>query len=300
MDEVKTLKRIAELFPVLSKSLKKGDCGRICVIGGSDVYTGAPYFSAVTPSRIGADLVYVHTHPFAAPVIKSFSPELIVHPSLDFEDVKITLGRVDGIIFGPGLGREKPKLTNLLKNVIEFVKNTPKISLVIDADGLYLILDCLTQVRGCSNIILTPNFREFERLYKHVFPNSHDSEHTEKVKYLASNLAINVFAKGENDVITDGNTVKLGQLETSLRRCGGQGDILSGVISLFSFWSFLRDKSCNALNSKHILEASFAASDFQRLVSRRTFQKIGRSMNASDIISEIPDFVRELDKLTIP
>jgi len=31
--------------------------GRIAVIGGSEDYTGAPYFSAMASARLGADMV---------------------------------------------------------------------------------------------------------------------------------------------------------------------------------------------------------------------------------------------------
>lgn len=35
----------------------KGQLGRVAVIGGSEDYTGAPYFSAMASARLGADMV---------------------------------------------------------------------------------------------------------------------------------------------------------------------------------------------------------------------------------------------------
>lgn len=35
-----------------------GQMGRIAVIGGSEDYTGAPYFSAMASAKLGADMVY--------------------------------------------------------------------------------------------------------------------------------------------------------------------------------------------------------------------------------------------------
>lgn len=32
--------------------------GRVAVIGGSEDYTGAPYFSAMASAKLGADMVY--------------------------------------------------------------------------------------------------------------------------------------------------------------------------------------------------------------------------------------------------
>lgn len=74
------------IIPKLSNGKYKGQYGRIGVIGGSLEYTGAPYFSAITAMKVGADLSHVFCHTNAAAVIKSYSPDLIVHPVLDHED----------------------------------------------------------------------------------------------------------------------------------------------------------------------------------------------------------------------
>ena len=71
-----------QAIPPLSHSLHKGQCGRIGIIGGSKEYTGAPYLSAISALRTGADIVHVFCSPSAATVIKSFSPDLVVHPHL--------------------------------------------------------------------------------------------------------------------------------------------------------------------------------------------------------------------------
>ena len=51
------------------------------------MYTGAPYFAAISALKAGADLVHVFCEREAGQVIKSYSPELIVHPVLDTEYV---------------------------------------------------------------------------------------------------------------------------------------------------------------------------------------------------------------------
>jgi len=37
-----------------------GQLGRVAVIGGSEDYTGAPYFSAMASAKLGCDMVYRH------------------------------------------------------------------------------------------------------------------------------------------------------------------------------------------------------------------------------------------------
>jgi ATP-dependent NAD(P)H-hydrate dehydratase len=48
---------------------------------------------------------------------------------------------------------------------------------------------------------------------------------------------VTIVAKGETDVITDGTTVMQCSHVGSPRRCGGQGDILAGVIATFANWA---------------------------------------------------------------
>ena len=45
-------------------------------------FLGAPYYAAISSLKAGADLSHVYCLEAAASVIKSYSPELIVHPVL--------------------------------------------------------------------------------------------------------------------------------------------------------------------------------------------------------------------------
>jgi ATP-dependent NAD(P)H-hydrate dehydratase len=45
-------------------------------------YSGAPYFSSMSSLRVGADLSYVLTTQEASPIIKGYSPEMMVLPIL--------------------------------------------------------------------------------------------------------------------------------------------------------------------------------------------------------------------------
>lgn len=82
----KLLRLSRTIVPKLSDCKHKGQYGRIGVVGGSLEYTGAPYFAAISALKIGADLAHVFCQKEAAVVIKSYSPELIVHPLLDSEN----------------------------------------------------------------------------------------------------------------------------------------------------------------------------------------------------------------------
>lgn len=52
------LKEIRLIFPKLTDKLKKGDCGRIGVIGGSTQYSGAPYFASISTIKTICFFIY--------------------------------------------------------------------------------------------------------------------------------------------------------------------------------------------------------------------------------------------------
>ena len=76
------LQKVKSIVPRLTNSMHKGECGRVAVFGGCVLYTGAPYFAAISALKTGADLVHVFCEKAAGGVIKGYSPELIVHPVL--------------------------------------------------------------------------------------------------------------------------------------------------------------------------------------------------------------------------
>ena len=59
-----------------------GQLGRVGVIGGSEDYTGAPYFSAMASARLGCDMVGSFFFLFFFPFLSSFLPLLFLFFSL--------------------------------------------------------------------------------------------------------------------------------------------------------------------------------------------------------------------------
>lgn len=80
------MKALKEILPKLDKFKHKGMNGRIGVVGGCYEYTGAPYYSAISMLKGGGDLAHIFCTESAAIPIKSYSPEIIVHPYLFAEE----------------------------------------------------------------------------------------------------------------------------------------------------------------------------------------------------------------------
>ncbi|XP_017014803.2 ATP-dependent (S)-NAD(P)H-hydrate dehydratase [Drosophila takahashii] len=267
------------VVPKLTNNKHKGQYGRIGVIGGSLEYTGAPYFAAISSIRVGADLAHVFCHSNASAIIKSYSPDLIVHPVLDCVDTveKITpwLDRLHVIVIGPGLGRE-PGILKTASNLLKICMDVQK-PVVIDADGLFLLNDNLDLICGQRNVILTPNVMEFRRLFGEDI-----NEARKKMSLLGDGVV--VLEKGANDKIHFPQINEVHTLPTggSGRRCGGQGDLLSGSLATFFYWSL----QSNQENPAFI--AACASSYFVKRLNSAAFQKFGRSLLASDMVNEIP------------
>lgn len=220
--EVDAERVIREITPVLDRSRHKGQAGNIAVIGGCREYTGAPYFAAISALKIGADLSHVFCTKDAAPVIKSYSPELIVHPVLeesysvreeDKKNISIKvlaevgkwLERFDCLVIGPGLGRD----TFLLDCVSDIIRHARKsnIPIVIDGDGLFLVTNHLELVSGYALAVLTPNVNEYKRLVQKVLSSEVNNEDpAEQVLTLSKQIGgVTILRKGKSDLISDGD-----------------------------------------------------------------------------------------------
>ncbi|KAM5558656.1 hypothetical protein ABKV19_020376 [Rosa sericea] len=242
------------ITPTLDPNRHKGQAGKIAVIGGCREYTGAPYFAAISALKIGADLSHVFCTRDAASVIKSYSPELIVHPILEEsysvrdEDKSFILEKVlgevdkwmerfDCLVIGPGLGRD-PFLLDCVSKIIKHARQS-NVPIVIDGDGLFLITNWLDLVSGYHLAVLTPNVNEYKRLVQKVLScEVNDEDAREQLLSLAKRIGgVTILRKGKADLISDGETVESVSIYGSPRRCGGQGDILSGSVAVFLTWA---------------------------------------------------------------
>ena len=209
--------------------------------------------------------------------------------------------------------------------------------LVLDADGLYLVGQDASIVRGYHRAVLTPNIVEFKRLSQNLGLDP-STPSDERASLVSKELGgVTVLQKGSNDTIAvdttgDAADLKASQLEGAneafekakevvhvdtqggKKRCGGQGDVLSGSVgtimawgkcyedgafgsvpSIPSFHSLIlvnRDKSIPA--SRIPLLAAIGGSILTRTASRHAFAKHGRALVTADMIPEIGSSFSEI------
>ncbi|KAF9095441.1 hypothetical protein BGX23_000494 [Mortierella sp. AD031] len=303
------------LVPPLSANLHKGQGGRVGILGGSSDYTGAPYFSGMASLRLGADLCNIICDEDAATAIKSYSPDLIIHPYIKikaaaaaqdkkasdaiwtqtFDEINALLKRLHVLVVGPGLSRDKGMLQTA-KHGIEVAKEQG-MYIVIDADGLYLIQNEPELIHGYKKAVLTPNLVEFSRLCNVKKVDTEDEEAEEPaVQRLAQALGgVIVVQKGKSDVISDGQKVQVIDNEGGLKRSGGQGDILTGLIATSLAWGLAYEKDIwehsHLVRQEDVaLTACFGACVINRECSRLAFEKHKRALQSSDVLAEIGPF----------
>ena len=183
---------------------------------------------------------------------------------------------MDALVIGPGLGRDQSAVQ--IKELIIKKAKEIDIPIVFDADGIFVVQNNLDLVTGFSKAILTPNFNEFSRLRDilKVAPGK------DECLNLSALLGCTIVQKGVNDVISNGKSVFICDYQGIPRRCGGQGDVLSGIMGTMICWADKQD-----VGGDQDIFACFEACKLVREAARRAFDQHKRSMIASYIIPHI-------------
>ncbi|KAI1491590.1 Ribokinase-like protein [Biscogniauxia mediterranea] len=319
------LAKVRRMVPPMLGKFHKGQLGRVAVIGGSEDYTGAPYFSAMASARLGCDMSHVICTPAAAAVIKTYSPNLMVHPlmrqspspshhhtspspydtdpsSIASRIIDEMLPRLHVLVVGPGLGRD-PLMHDVAARVLAAARERD-LPAVVDADALALVVKTPELVMGWKGVVLTPNVVEFGRLWKGVVGEEKEEEkggdekETARVEKLSRALGgVTIVQKGARDLISNADVTLVCDVPGGRKRSGGQGDTLTGSIATFLGWrkaymdKLWEDKGFGEkerLRGDEMLGlAAFGGSAITRECSRLAFEQKGRSLQASDLTDQV-------------
>ncbi len=285
---------------------RKGQNGRVLVVGGSRQYFGSPALVALSALRTGADLVYLLVPEYIAPTVASYSPDLIVcgYKGEYLNDSAMPLFRelrekTDVMVIGNGLTKRADVLKVAEKIIREYFQSpiVPRLSAealkglkiankthndfhdkkpcVIDADAI------IAGGYGIKNAIYTPHVKEFERLAGRAVPEDFDARKA-LVKSIAEKLASPVLLKGKIDIASDGKAILLNKTGNVGMTCGGTGDTLAGV--------------CGALLSQgnSALISAACAAYINGAAGDLAYKKFGNSLIASDLITEIANVVKKI------
>ncbi len=261
----------------------KGLFGRLLIVGGSEVFSGAPALVALAALRTGVDITYVaapHTTSYA---IASMSPNLItvklegdnLNPR-NIADVESYLDISTAVVIGPGLGLYE-ETNEAVKKIIRLVEKKG-IPLLLDADGIKAFAQY--KRKTSTPLVLTPHAGEYRILTGKELKKDLKKREIE-VRESARELGAVILLKGHVDVISNGTQVKLNFTGNPGMTVGGTGDVLSGIVG--AFLSQGNDPFEAAVAGAFI---SGAAGDF-------VYNEMGYHMLPTDIIDWIPKVARD-------
>ncbi|MFC3958139.1 NAD(P)H-hydrate dehydratase [Halovivax cerinus] len=249
--------------------------GRAYVIGGGP-YTGAPALASQAALRSGMELSFVAAPDRVADEIQGYAEDLIVQPYAgdrlttdQVPDLVETAERYDDVVvLGPGLGSAEESLAAAR----EFLESYTGPA-VVDAEALSVVPGLGTD----ATLVCTPNRRELARLGG---PETDDLRAAaDEIESFAADLGHVVLAKGEDDVITDGERTRISRVGVPGMAVGGTGDLLAGIAAGLLEHADPFEAACGAayVNGRagEVLAERWGAGD-------------GLGITASDLLTEIP------------
>jgi len=264
-------------------SAHKGDFGRLLVVGGSEIFSGAPALVALAALRTGVDIVYLAAPTKTAYAVSSMSPNLITlklkGEQLNLENAaELTpyLEMVDAVVMGPGLGLHS-KTREFVKAFVSAVENAGK-PLLLDADGLKAFAEFKRKLK--VPLVLTPHAGEYAVLTGQKLPEKLE-ERAVEVQRTAAELKSVILLKGQVDVICDKTRVKLNFTGNPGMTVGGTGDVLSGIVG-----AFLAQKS-------DAFDAAVAGAFVNGAAGDFAANTIGYHLVATDLLDWIPRVLDE-------
>jgi len=199
----------------------KGEAGRIGIIAGSKGLAGAAALSALGALRAGGGLITVFVreedYPFILPLVPV---EVMVKPVKSYREV--LEHQLDCLALGPGLGLQA-------NHEVLFLINHFAQPAVIDADALNLLSQRGSLSKIPSHHVLTPHPGEMKRL----LPDAQGSR-AEIAREFTTRCRATLLYKGARTIITQRQSpLSYNTSGTPAMASGGQGDLLTGVISAF-------------------------------------------------------------------
>ena len=217
----------ASRYPPLGVNARKGDRGRLWVIGGGP-YHGAPMLAGMAAARTGCDLVHVAMPSAAAS--RAEWPATLIPEALPDEDrlTEASLTRIhdafgsrgaQALVIGPGLGRDDATVS-AVSQILSMASDsgTP---VVVDADAIGALSEGAWPegLRG----VATPHAKEAERWLGKISPADALTS--------CSGEAATIVVTGPEDVLTgpEGRNCRATGGHSRMA-VGGTGDLLAGTI----------------------------------------------------------------------
>jgi ADP-dependent NAD(P)H-hydrate dehydratase / NAD(P)H-hydrate epimerase len=265
----------------------KRDFGCLLVVGGSDIYSGAPALAGMAALRTGSGLVVIAAPNSVASTIRAYSPNLIVHPlrgavvsRRDIDKLAKLLATSDAMVLGPGIG-SNTATRDAVPLIVKMAARMRK-PILIDADAITALRGKRRLLRDATTVI-TPHRGEFRAISGIHVPREL-RRRMRICRKFALDYSCTLVLKGHNTIVSDGHHVKINRTGNAGMAVGGTGDVLSGIVG-----AFLAQGSDHFFAAVAGVYVHGLAGDFVR-------KQKGFHMVASDLIDALPNVMRPYDR----
>lgn len=214
----------------------KGNFGNVLTVCGSRNMTGCVYLCNQAAVEIGAGLVTASFPECIYCTVTSKLNEPLMLPLPANENGRIRteaktlyekLAKCNVTAVGCGLG-----VDNDTKDLVKFIIENSKGTLILDADALGCIAKCPEVLKNAEcDIIITPHPGEMARLTGMTTAEI-QNDRTKTAAEFARKYGVTVLLKGANTVIADKNgNLHINTTGNPSMSRGGSGDVLTGFIA---------------------------------------------------------------------
>jgi NAD(P)H-hydrate epimerase len=234
----KDKKEFAALLPKRELDTHKGDYGKVLVIAGSRGMSGAAYLTSQAALLSGAGMVFLAIPKELNSIMEVKLTEAITYPlaqtkegtlsELAFDEIVKLTEKVDCIAVGPGISQCK-STRNL---VVRLLKICLQKKIVIDADGLNVLVGSLSVLKKIKEVVLTPHLGEMSRLVSSDL-NRIKKNREVLTKKFSKLYNVTIVLKGFHTLVVDNKKVYKNFTGNPGMATAGCGDVLTGMIAGF-------------------------------------------------------------------
>lgn len=221
------------------RAASKFDGGEVTIIGGSDLFHGAPILALRVASRV-VDMVYLATPEQDKEVSNLIKAQLGAFIWIPRDDLSYYLKKSEAILIGTGMmryghehehesdhnglvfdnvGKETKRITE------ELLTEYPLKKWVIDGGSLQVMDSGLIPIGS----VVTPNAREYEMLFKEKVNWDNLDVLIKRVERQALRHECVIALKGALSIVSDGKKTYLVEGGSPGLAKGGTGDVLAGL-----------------------------------------------------------------------
>ncbi|MBX4206051.1 NAD(P)H-hydrate dehydratase [Candidatus Microgenomates bacterium] len=254
------------------------DNGQITIIGGSELFHGAPLYAVKIASRIVDMAFFSSPEKSVGSIAENMKSKLLSFIWVPWEEIDSYIQKSDAVLIGPGFMRfhsektdnekrfeECDEVCQITKNITQdLLEKFPDKKWVIDAGSL----QTMEPEWIPKNAILTPNKKEF----KYLFGNMDPQKAADKYKCI-------LVIKGPTTIIYSANEeeIEINGGNPGLTK-GGTGDVQAGL-------------TVALLAKNEPLLSACVGSFITKKSADELHKKVGPYYNADDLADIIPEIL---------